>query len=74
MIIHSAVLAEQVASMFAKAISPSSSFHLIMHNHHLEWISTEGNQEKHYKIEPKVGFWRNIKASLFAILPFENQL
>jgi len=74
LVIHSPRLADQVVRMFEKATSPSSSFHLVMHNHHLEWITREDDQERLYESEPKAGFWRNVEADLFALLPFENQL
>ena len=74
LIIHSPALAEQLVSMFAKAISPTLSFHLIMHDGHLEWSAMENNQEEHYESEPKAGFWRDITVNLFALLPLEGQL
>lgn len=74
LVIHSAPLAEQVASMFERAVSPLSSFHVVMHNRHLEWVSNENGEEKRYNNEPKASFWRRIKVNLFALLPFENQL
>jgi len=74
LVIHSPELAEKVAVMFEKAISPSSSFHVVMHDKELEWVATEKGEEVRYDSEPKAGFWRNVKSHLFALLPFEDQL
>ncbi len=74
LIIHSRELAEQVARMFEKAITPKSSFQVRMQEGRLQWFSVEKAEEKYYDSEPKAGFWRGVKARLLAFLPFEDQL
>lgn len=73
-LIHSAVLGEQVISMFEKAIHPATSFHVVMEDNQLKWESEKDGKEQQFEAEPEAGFWRKIKANLFALLPFEGQL
>lgn len=74
LVIHSTQLAAQVVRMFDRATAPSASYHLVMENNRLQWVTRENGQEKRYDSEPKAGFWRNIKVEMFSVLPFEDQL
>lgn len=75
LIVHSVPLAEQVGEIFDHAVSPDSSYRLTLDEKgSLVWNWVENGQEFHSGNEPKAGFWRNFRASLYSILPLENEL
>jgi len=73
-VIHSPELAQQLVKMFEQAITHPYSYQLLRRDSGIEWVTEEDGIEAHYYSEPKAGLWRNVKAGLFGLLPFEDQL
>lgn len=75
LVIHSEAIAAQLAQMFERATDPDASYQLALTDDvQLEWLASENGQDVTYDHEPHAGFWRRVKASFYALMPFEGQL
>jgi len=78
LVIHSPVLAEQVAVLFEKAIQPASSFHVQLESASpgagLIWKTTEDHKEVIYHNDPQAGLWRNVEVWALSVLRLDKQL
>ncbi len=75
LIIHSTELADQLAALFEKAIAPGgSSYHVVQAGAYLEWQAEENGQRLSFSSDPIPGFWRRVKAGIYALIPFEEHL
>ncbi len=74
LIIHSKELAAQLTALFERAISPATSYHVMLDHKKLLWAAQENGQEVSYTHEPKAGVKRSIEVDLYGLLPFEKQL
>jgi putative cardiolipin synthase len=72
--IHSPQLAEQVIGIFDNAIAPASSFHIVIHNGQLEWITEDNGKQRVYTSEPEAGFLRSIEAAFLGLFPIQGEL
>lgn len=75
-VIHSEELSQQVQKMFARAIQPNVSYHLMFDQSgkELRWQGIEKGKKLRYSHDPHSGVWRNIQNFVVTILPVEDQL
>jgi putative cardiolipin synthase len=74
LVIHNPALAEQAAKMFETIIAPESSYHLIIEDGSLVWVTQKDGQEVRYSSDPKASFRRSVTFWLFSMLPIDNEL
>lgn len=90
LVIHSPQIAGRLAQMFDRAISPKSSYHVVLANvppisedparsghapgPRLAWLTEEDGQPHRYDVDPDAGLWRNAVTGFFGLLPYEGQL
>jgi putative cardiolipin synthase len=86
LVIHSAPLAEQVATLFDRVTGPQSSYHVTLADpsrfffrgpetpYHLVWTDEEDGHTVTYDVDPNAGFYRNVLTGLFLFLPVDDQL
>ncbi|WP_043202212.1 phospholipase D family protein [Paraburkholderia acidipaludis] len=80
--IDSPVLAHEVAGYFARATSPTHSYHVTLATpaetaataSPLVWTDEEDGMIHTYNVDPNAGFCRNLLTGLFLLLPVDNQL
>jgi len=77
-VVDSPELAAQLYKMYQEAISPKTSYKLMLESNgereKLVWLSEEDGQTVRYITEPKAGPWRILQAFLISLLPVEDQL
>lgn len=86
LVIHSAPLAEQVATLFDRVTGPESSYHVTLADpsrfffrgpenpYHLVWTDEEDGRTVTYDVDPNAGFYRNVLTGLFLLLPVDDEL
>ncbi|MGF6608667.1 putative cardiolipin synthase [Paraburkholderia sp. WSM4175] len=88
LVIHSPKLANQVASIFERAIQPDHSYHVTLADaaqlaylrsigaplSPLVWTDVENGQTRTYIFDPQAGFYRNALTGLFSLLPVNSEL
>jgi putative cardiolipin synthase len=83
-VIHSPELATQASELFARALNPTQSYHVMlapvpgginpMSSTSLVWISQEDGKVVEYHHEPGADLWRRVVTGIFFVLPVENEL
>jgi putative cardiolipin synthase len=73
-VIHSPALAAQVLKIFDQSIAPAQSYHILMSDKGLTWVTEESGRERVFTRDPKAGILRNIETNVFSLLPIEGQL
>jgi putative cardiolipin synthase len=77
-VIDSPALAMQLYKMYQEAISPKTSYKLMLESNggkeKLIWIAEEDGQTLRLVTEPKASPWRILQAFLISLLPVEDQL
>ncbi len=88
-VIHSPVIAAQVEEMFDRAISPETSYHVMLvppdqrdrpgpagaPSSGLIWVTQDGGgMMRSYDTDPGAGLWRNVVTGIFFVLPVKDQL
>jgi len=74
LVIHSPELAEQITTMFEMTTAPSVSYHVIIDDGSLVWVTEEQGQEVRYHSDPQAGLWRNVTSRFFSVLPIDDEL
>jgi putative cardiolipin synthase len=88
LIIHSPVLAGQVAGMFDKAVSPDVSYRVTLATpaqlaqlryigapqSQLKWTDRENGELRTYDFDPQAGLYRNFLTGIFLLLPVQGEL
>lgn len=80
LVIHSPVLAQQAAAIFARVTQPDESYRVALAKRTdggppaLEWTGTEGGQTATYHVDPHAGLLRNVMTGIFTLLPVDDQL
>ena len=88
LVIHSPVLAGQVATLFDRASAPAVSYRVTLASKaelaglsyigapqsQLEWTDEENGQRHTYTSDPQAGLYRNVMTGLFLLLPLQGQL
>ncbi|KGC04245.1 phospholipase D family protein [Burkholderia cepacia] len=80
LVIHSPVLAQQAAAIFARVTQPDESYRVTLATRTdgsppaLEWTGTEGGQLTTYHVDPHAGLLRNVMTGIFTLLPVDDQL
>lgn len=76
LIIHSEVLAQQLARLFDETIQLKNSYHVISGKgtDGLYWDTEENGVKKRYDKDPKAGVGRKIQTFITSMLPVEDQL
>ncbi|MPV59392.1 phospholipase D family protein [Burkholderia sp. HI2761] len=80
LVIHSPVLAQQAAAIFARVTQPDESYRVTLATRTdgsppaLEWTGTEGGQTTTYHVDPHAGLMRNVMTGIFRLLPVDDQL
>jgi putative cardiolipin synthase len=74
LVIHSPEIAARITRLFAESSKPENSYHLVIKDQKLNWMTTEKGSDTLYTSDPKAGFWRRIQAVLMGFLPVENEL
>lgn len=74
-VVESPELAAQLYKMYQEAISPKTSYKLMLESKEkLVWVCEEDGQMIRYVIEPKASPWRILQAFLISMLPVQDQL
>lgn len=87
-VIHSPVIAGEVEEVFERAISPRTSYRVMLASQaeaaqlippglspsSLVWITEDNGTRRTYNTDPDAGLWRNIETGIFFVLPVKNQL
>jgi putative cardiolipin synthase len=83
-VIHSPDLATQAADLFARALNPQQSYHVMLapvpagmnplNASALVWISEENGKQIAYHHEPGAALWRRMVTDIFFVLPVEGEL
>jgi putative cardiolipin synthase len=88
LVIHSPVLAGQVASLIDRAISPEVSYRVTLATpaqlaqlryigapqSQLEWTDNENGELRIYNFDPQAGLYRNFLTGIFLLLPVQGEL
>ncbi|MBF5014396.1 phospholipase D family protein [Burkholderia pseudomultivorans] len=80
LVIHSPVLAQQVATIFARDTQPDESYRLSLAPSAggappaLEWTGTDNGMSTVYHVDPHAGLLRNVLTGVFTLLPVDDQL
>jgi putative cardiolipin synthase len=88
LIIHSPVLADQVATLFGRATTPEESYRVTLATpqqlanlkyigapqSQLVWTDVEDHQQHVYHIDPQAGLYRNVLTGIFLLLPVQGEL
>ena len=80
LVLHSPVLAQQAAAIFARATQPDESYRVTLAKQQdggspaLEWTGVDGGQPTTYHVDPHAGLLRNVMTGLFMLLPVDDQL
>ncbi|MDR8049139.1 phospholipase D family protein [Burkholderia cenocepacia] len=80
LVIHSPVLAQQAAAIFARVTQPDESYRVTLAKRTdgsppaLEWTGTDGGQPTTYHVDPHAGLLRNVMTGIFTLLPVDDQL
>ncbi|OJA95224.1 phospholipase D family protein [Burkholderia ubonensis] len=80
LVIHSPALAQQVATIFARATQPDESYRVQLAAlsgpgaSELTWIGTDEGVLRTYHVDPYAGLLRNVLTSVFMLLPVDDQL
>jgi putative cardiolipin synthase len=88
LVIHSPVLAGQVAALFDRASAPAISYRVTLASEaelaglsyigaprsQLEWTDEENGRQHTYTSDPHAGLYRNVMTGLFLLLPVQGQL
>ena len=69
MIIHSPVLALQLAQQIEQNMLPVNSWQAINENNKLQWVTVEGGEEVRSSYEPRQSWMNRIKAGTLTLLP-----
>lgn len=87
-VIHSPEIANQVEDVFERAISPRTSYHVMLASdadvalkkslghppESLVWITEDNGVQRDYGYDPDAGLWRRLETGLFFVLPVKDQL
>ncbi|KVU19884.1 phospholipase [Burkholderia ubonensis] len=80
LVIHSPALAQQVATIFARATRPDESYRVQLAAlsgpgaSELTWIGTDEGVLRTYHVDPYAGLLRNVLTGVFMLLPVDDQL
>ncbi|KVZ03558.1 phospholipase D family protein [Burkholderia ubonensis] len=80
LVIHSPVLAQQVATIFARATQPDESYRVQLAAlsgpgaSELTWTGTDEGVLRTYHVDPYAGLLRNVLTGVFMLLPVDDQL
>ncbi|KAG8149572.1 phospholipase D family protein [Burkholderia catarinensis] len=80
LVIHSPALAQQAATIFARATQPDESYRVSLvtpaggGTPELEWTGTDNGQPTTYHVDPHAGLLRNLMTGIFMLLPVDDQL
>ncbi|PAJ88202.1 phospholipase D family protein [Burkholderia ubonensis] len=80
LVIHSPVLAQQVATIFARATQPDESYRVQLAAlsgpgaSELIWTGTDEGVLRTYHVDPYAGLLRNVLTGVFMLLPVDDQL
>ncbi|HRI13437.1 MAG TPA: phospholipase D family protein [Verrucomicrobiota bacterium] len=79
-IIESAEIGQKLGTLFERGIAPDASYRVVLEDgpngssSDLEWISTEGGQERRFKTEPGTTWFQRFKIKIMSLLPIESQI
>ncbi|PAJ80761.1 phospholipase D family protein [Burkholderia ubonensis] len=80
LVIHSPALAQQVATIFARATQPDESYRVLLAAlsgpgaSELIWTGTDEGVLRTYHVDPYAGLLRNVLTGVFMLLPVDDQL
>jgi putative cardiolipin synthase len=82
LVVHSPVLAGQVAALFDKGVRPADVYRVELassdasnaSSNALVWTTEDNGQVHTYTSDPDAGLYRNLMTGLFMILPVDSQL
>ncbi|AOI71482.1 phospholipase [Burkholderia ubonensis] len=80
LVIHSPALAQQVATIFARAAQPDESYRVQLAAlsgpgaSELIWTGTDDGVLRTYHVDPYAGLLRNVLTGVFMLLPVDDQL
>ncbi|KVO83495.1 phospholipase [Burkholderia ubonensis] len=80
LVIHSPALAQQVATIFARATQPDESYRVQLAAlsgpgaSELTWTGTDEGVLRTYHVDPYAGLLRNVLTGVFMLLPVDDQL
>ncbi|MGS0893517.1 phospholipase D-like domain-containing protein [Burkholderia stagnalis] len=80
LVIHSPVLAQQVATIFARATQPDESYRVSLATPagggapELKWTGVDNGVPNTYYVDPHAGLLRNVLTGVFMLLPVDDQL
>lgn len=80
LVIHSPALAQQVATIFARATQPDESYRVQLAAPsgpgapELTWTGTDEGVLRTYHVDPYAGLLRNVLTGVFMLLPVDDQL
>ncbi|RQR86805.1 phospholipase D family protein [Burkholderia sp. Bp9012] len=80
LVIHSATIAQQAATIFARVTQPDESYRVSLATPagggtpELVWTGTDNDEPATYHVDPHAGLMRNLMTGLFMLLPFDDQL
>ena len=80
LVIHSPVLAQQAAEIFARVTQPDESYRVTLATQMdggppaLEWTGVDDGQSTTYHVDPHAGLMRNVMTGFFMLLPVDDQL
>ncbi|AOK60130.1 phospholipase D family protein [Burkholderia ubonensis] len=80
LVIHSPALAQQVATIFARATQPDESYRVQLAAlsgpgaSELIWTGTDEGVLRTYHVDPYAGLLRNVLTGVFMLLPVDDQL
>ncbi|KVD23792.1 phospholipase D family protein [Burkholderia ubonensis] len=80
LVIHSPALAQQVATIFARATQPDESYRVQLAAlsgpgaSELTWTGTDEGVLRIYHVDPYAGLLRNVLTGVFMLLPVDDQL
>jgi len=67
-------LTMEVNKVFAREVSPASSYRLLLEDGEIVWLDGAGASAKKLKSEPEASIWRSLAATTIGWLPIESQL
>ncbi|PCE31743.1 phospholipase D family protein [Burkholderia ubonensis] len=80
LVVHSPALAQQVATIFARATQPDESYCVQLAAlsepgaSELTWTGTDDGVPRTYHVDPHAGLLRNLLTGVFMLLPVDDQL
>lgn len=74
LLVRSEELAAAVSDFIEDSLTPEHAYHLVLNDHELAWVVSEGGEQKITHDEPRTTFWRSVASFLISLLPIQQQL